>query len=860
MQSERKQKSADPKPQPHILKDEDGHYSIPNEDDGAKLEEYAEQDTTDDARLRRRRWRKEDRRVGGLKRSNLSNKSGGYQSFERTQLEKVSLTQPAVRPDGAIRHHGEDQSRKYDLIFDDTIDFVTARKALTHRDLLPNDDEEEQVTESESNHRKEPTSSRETVDSKAAGSIRKLRQSLPVFAHREQILNTIEQNTVTVLVGETGSGKTTQIPQYLYEAGYCKGGGMIGVTQPRRVAAMSVAKRVSEEMDVALGQEVGYSIRFEDMTSKKTRLKYMTDGMLLREMINDGNLERYSVIVIDEAHERTLHTDILFGLLRDLCRARADTGVPLKLIIASATLDAQRFAEFFNNAPIVTVPGRMYPVDIFYTKQPEPDYVEAAIVAVLQIHLTQPMPGDILVFLTGQDEIEGVMDGLETRMAAILPKDDEGKLPPLCTLPIYASLPPEQQARIFRPPEPKTARKCILATNIAETSLTIDGIVFVVDTGLAKQSNYNARSGMDSLLVEPISQASANQRAGRAGRVQAGKCFRLYTQQSFEADLLKATVPEIQRTNLRNVVLMLKMLGVDDLLNFGFMDPPPAETLIRALEELYALGALASNGQLTHLGTRMAALPFDPQLSRSIFAAEEYGCLDEMLTVAAMLSVSSGSGGSGPFYRPRGRKLEADQAHRQLHDPRGDHLTLFNAYHEWEGSGYSSNWCYAHFIHHRIMKRARDVRDQLEDLCERHGMAMSSVKLDDEDPRGKTRLEDYTVPIRKALVAGYFYHTARIGSGGGYEALRALQSPSSGGSSGSGQVTVYIHPSSSLASKPPRMVIYHELVLTKKEYMRQIVAIEPAWLQELVPHFYSVDEVSEMTKHKKKMPKAMHRC
>lgn len=389
-------------------------------------------------------------------------------------------------------------------------------------------------------------------------------------------------------------------------------GKKIGCTQPRRVAAMSVAARVAQEMNVKLGNEVGYAIRFEDCTSERTIIKYMTDGTLHREFLSEPDLQSYSVMIIDEAHERTLHTDILFGLVKDIARFRPD----LKLLISSATLDAQKFSEFFDDAPIFRIPGRRFPVDIYYTKAPEADYVDACVISVLQIHATQPL-GDILVFLTGQEEIETCMELLTDRTRRLGSKVKE-----LIILPVYANLPSDMQAKIFEP-TPPGARKVILATNIAETSVTIDNIIYVIDPGFAKQNHFNSRTGMESLIVVPISKASANQRAGRAGRVAAGKCFRLYTAWSYKHELEDNTIPEIQRINLGNAVLMLKALGINDLVHFDYLDPPPHETLILALEQLYALGALNHHGELTKLGRRMAEFPVDPMMAKILLASEK---------------------------------------------------------------------------------------------------------------------------------------------------------------------------------------------------------------------------------------------
>ncbi|XP_067386232.1 pre-mRNA-splicing factor ATP-dependent RNA helicase DHX16 isoform X1 [Emydura macquarii macquarii] len=641
-------------------------------------------------------------------------------------------------------------------------------------------------------------------------SMQEVRRSLPIYPYRQELLAAIAEHQILIIEGETGSGKTTQIPQYLYEEGYTEKGMKIGCTQPRRVAAMSVAARVSQEMGVKLGNEVGYSIRFEDCTSERTRLTYMTDGMLLRELLTEPDLASYSVIIIDEAHERTLHTDILFGLIKDIARFRPG----LKALIASATLDTERFSAFFDDAPIFRIPGRRFPVDIFYTKAPEADYLEACVVSVLQIHVTQP-PGDILVFLTGQEEIEACCEMLQERCRRL-----GSKIPELLVLPIYANLPSDIQAKIFEP-TPPGARKVVVATNIAETSLTIDGIIYVIDPGFCKQKSYNARTGMESLIVTPCSRASANQRAGRAGRVAAGKCFRLYTAWAYKNEMEETTVPEIQRTNLGNVVLLLKSLGINDLIHFDFMDPPPHETLVLALEQLYALGALNHLGELTKLGRKMAELPVDPMLSKMILASEQYKCSEQILSIAAMLSVNNSI-----FYRPKDKVVHADNARMNFFLPGGDHLVLLNIYNQWVESGFSMQWCYENFIQFRSMRRARDVREQLEGLMER-------IEVDITSSEG-----DY-VPIRKAITSGFFYHTARL-TRTGYKTVKHQQ-------------MVFIHPNSCLFEEQPRWIIYHELVFTTKEFMRQVVEIDSTWLLEVAPHYYKSKELEDAAA--KKLPK-----
>jgi ATP-dependent RNA helicase DHX8/PRP22 len=533
-------------------------------------------------------------------------------------------------------------------------------------------------------------------------SIQEQRQSLPIYRLKKELIQAVHDNQVLVVIGETGSGKTTQVTQYLAEAGYTTN-GMIGCTQPRRVAAMSVAKRVAEEFGCRLGEEVGYAIRFEDCTSPETVIKYMTDGMLLREILVDENLSKYSVVMLDEAHERTMSTDVLFGLLKQLIRRRKD----LRLIVTSATLDAEKFSGYFFNCNIFTIPGRTFPVEMMYTKQPETDYLDAALITVLQIHLTEP-EGDVLVFLTGQEEIDHACQCLYERMKGL------GKnVPELIILPVYSALPSEMQSRIFDP-APPGKRKVVVATNIAEASLTIDGIFYVVDPGFAKINVYNPKQGLDSLVITPISQASAKQRAGRAGRTGPGKCYRLYTESAYRNEMSPTTIPEIQRINLGLTTLTMKAMGINDLLSFDFMDPPSPQALISAMEQLYSLGALDEEGLLTKLGRKMAEFPLEPPLSKMLLASVDLGCSDEILTIIAMITTGN------IFYRPREKQAQADQKRAKFFQPEGDHLTLLAVYEAWKAKNFSGPWCFENFIQSRSVRRAQDVRKQLLTIMDRY--------------------------------------------------------------------------------------------------------------------------------------------
>ncbi|XP_057474549.1 probable pre-mRNA-splicing factor ATP-dependent RNA helicase DEAH2 isoform X1 [Actinidia eriantha] len=638
------------------------------------------------------------------------------------------------------------------------------------------------------------------------------RKTLPVWHQKEDFLQILKANQTLILVGETGSGKTTQIPQFVLEAIDLEIPDkqrkfMIGCTQPRRVAAMSVSRRVAEEMDVNIGEEVGYSIRFEDCSSAKTVLKYLTDGMLLREAMTDPLLERYKVIILDEAHERTLATDVLFGLLKEVLKNRLD----LKLVVMSATLEAEKFQGYFSDAPLMKVPGRLHPVEIFYTQEPEKDYLETAIRTVLQIHMYEAR-GDILVFLTGEEEIEDACKKISKEV--VNQGDNCG---PVKVVPLYSTLPPAMQQKIFEPaPPPLTeggqpGRKIVVSTNIAETSLTIDGIVYVIDPGFAKQKVYNPRIRVESLLVSPISKASAHQRSGRAGRTQPGKCFRLYTEKSFNNDLQPQTYPELLRSNLANTVLTLKKLGIDDLVHFDFMDPPAPETLMRALEVLNYLGALDDEGNLTKLGQIMSEFPLDPQMGKMLVVSPEFNCSNEILSISAMLSVPN------CFLRPREAQKAADEAKAKFAHIDGDHLTLLNVYHAYKQNNEDPSWCYENFINHRAMKSADNVRQQLVRIMVRFNLKLCSTEFNSRD---------YYTNIRKAMLAGYFMQVAHLERTGHYLTVKDKQ-------------VVHLHPSNCLGHKPD-WVIYNEFVLTTRNFIRTVTDVSGEWLVDIAPHYFDL--------------------
>ncbi|KAM0858309.1 hypothetical protein ACQ4PT_047911 [Festuca glaucescens] len=675
--------------------------------------------------------------------------------------------------------------------------------------------------------------------------IRQQRKSLPIASVEKKLVEEVRKNGTLIIVGETGSGKTTQLPQFLYDTGFCQDGKVIGTTQPRRVAAVTVATRVAEECNDQLGKKVGYSIRFDDSTSSATRIKYMTDGLLLREALLDPLLSKYSVIVVDEAHERTVHTGVLLGLLKkvqhsrfiyankdgktlpdkqdhsqsvDLKACQGMKFAPLKLIIMSASLDAKCFSDYFGGAKAVHIQGRQYPVDTLYTYQPESDYLDATLVTIFQIHLEEG-PGDILAFLTGQEEIESLERLIQDRVRQLPP--DSSKI---WITPIYSSLPSEQQMNAFKP-APAGTCKIVLATNIAETSVTIPGIKYVIDPGMVKACAYNPVTGMESLIIIPVSKAQALQRSGHAGREGPGKCFRLFQECEFDK-LAECTVPEIKRCNLSNVVLQLKALGIDDIIGFDFMEKPSRTSILKSLEQLILLGALTDDYKLSDpVGKQMARLPLDPMYSKALIVSSEFKCLEEMLIVVSMLSVES------IFFIPREKLEEARAARKSFESSEGDHITLVNVYRaaaECLEKSKNANakektmekalnrWCWENFINYRSLRHARDVHSQIQGHVQQMGLNLSSCG-------------DDMVQFRRCLTAAFFLNAAIRQPDGSFRVL------------GTGQ-SVQMHPSSVLFRTKPDCVIFNELVRTTQNYVKNLTRIDPLWLAELAPQYYATED------------------
>ncbi|WPG99124.1 Hypothetical protein R9X50_00193500 [Acrodontium crateriforme] len=657
---------------------------------------------------------------------------------------------------------------------------------------------------------------------------------LPIAQHRASLLYVIETCPVTIIVGQTGSGKTTQLPQYLEQAGWCRDGKLIAITQPRRVAATTVAKRVASELQCPLGQEVGYSIRFEDVTSAATKIKFLTDGLLLREALVDPLLSRYSVIMVDEAHERSLSSDVLLGILKKIQKKRPE----LRIIISSATLQADEFLHFFENdnaideaekahneevntqtGQIVKIEGRAFPVDIHYTTNPCENYLERAVQTIFDIHSSEP-EGDVLLFLTGREEIETVIEMIADRIPSLANTADR-----ILPLPLYAGLTTEQQMYVFES-APGHTRKIICATNIAEASVTIDGIVYVIDCGFVKLKAYNPSTGIDTLTATPVSKASATQRAGRAGRTKPGKCYRLYTEASYSR-LAETTVPEIQRSNLAPTILQLKALGIDNIARFAFLTPPPAELVTRALELLYSLGALDEYAKLTKpLGIRMAELALEPMLAKCLLSATSFGCLSEMLTIAAMTSLQ------GNVWFTHDSKKKEENARWKFAVDQGDHLTLLNVYQAFITKGKKdAHWCRDHFLNFKSMTRAVSIRNQLRRYLERFGIDVSeSLNTNNDVLRvgGEQATRPVEENIRRCLTSGYFAHAARMAPDGTFRTV-------------DGKTTLHAHPSSLMFNRKADWVVFTEVMETgDKIYIRDVSKIEKSWLVEYAPEYYRV--------------------
>ncbi|EAY19369.1 helicase, putative [Trichomonas vaginalis G3] len=623
------------------------------------------------------------------------------------------------------------------------------------------------------------------------------RKKLPVYEYKDQILKIVRESNVCIIEGNTGSGKTTQIPQFILESGILNPKQSMICSQPRRVAAINVATRVSAELDCKLGGIVGYNVRFDKCISDQTKLIYMTDGLLLREFLLDPYLRNYGVIIIDEAHERTINTDIILGLLHQALSHRKD----LKLIVMSATLEATKFTKFFTInekiPPHLSIPGRLHPVTIEYETVKVDNYVEKAIEKAIFIHEKEGS-GDILIFLTGEDEIEHCCSVLRSKLKPELATG--ARISEIKVFPLYSSLPLIEQTKVFVPPS-ESVRKVIVATNIAETSLTIDGIVFVIDSGLVKQTMYVPKRRMSSLQVTNVSRASSIQRSGRAGRTRPGKCFRLYTEKDFNEVLPDQTEPEISRSNLSSVLLLMLAVGIKDIPGFPFIDMPHRHLIRAAIEELHFLGAVDSNCQLTDIGRLMSQFPLEPGLSRALIQAKDFGCNKE---VAALVSLLSEQG--QVFLRPKKDLERALQMQMQFKNQTSDHITLLTAFEAFTIFK-SEKFCNENFLNFRTLESALKSQGQLIEMMQKMNIPVVSASRINPN-RNKL--------ILQSLLTGLFTNVAFYDKSG-YLFSECLEAAP-------------IHRASCLWGKTPKWVLFSEYVFTDKGYIRTVSEIDESWI------------------------------
>lgn len=621
-------------------------------------------------------------------------------------------------------------------------------------------------------------------------------EDLPIQKYRKShsdahILYLLEKYHCLIVVGEAGCGKSTQIPLFLYNAGWNFADKVICVTLPKRLACITLAQRVCVTLPK---DEVAYKIRFEDHTTPRTRIKYITDGALNREIMSDPLLSQYSVIMIDDAHDRSLQTDILLGLIKKIMRKRKD----LRVIVSSATMDCEAYARFFTQpgraAKIMAIEGKCYPVDVYYLEQPCENYVLKSVALAAHLHRTQPL-GDILVFLPGVEEIQ-------LFLATIREENLQGAE----MFPLYSTMPLAEQQRVFR--LQPGSRHIIASTNIAETSITLEGVVFVIDCCYSRCKVYDR--GTECLVTTPVSKAQAAQRTGRAGRVRPGKCYRLCTEEAFEG-LYSQTQPEITRSDLSSVVLFLKGIGIDNIPEFDFLTSPKPSALIEALEKLYCLGALDDTAQLTKaIGYKLAELPIDVHLAVALLnsCTDQFRCSEEMMGIVAACSVQSlFHGGSPEIIVGTKRRLGAKE---------GDHISLLNilnGYRRLSNFQDRKKYCVDHRLNMRALQRAVSTRDQLRKLLQRFDLPLVSCECDVE-------------PVLRCLATGLFCNAAQREPGGTYRTSRGSQS-------------YHLHPSSVLTLLKPPWLVFSQVLRQDQAYIKDASEIDADWLAELVPDYFS---------------------
>ncbi|CVK82879.1 related to ATP-dependent RNA helicase [Fusarium mangiferae] len=672
----------------------------------------------------------------------------------------------------------------------------------------------------------------------------KTRKELPIWQYREDIQKALRKSgsDVLVLVGETGSGKSTQVPQFLYQETWCRRqkikiagsgdeisvGGMVAITQPRRVAATTLAHRVSQEAGTPLGKGrrdglVGYSVRFDHQVPKGSRIKFLTEGMLLQELLRDPNLSSYSAIVVDEIHERSLDVDLLVGFLKQILASDLSSrgGIPLKVVIMSATADVEGIQEFFKDVrrknegestlQVLKIKGRQYPVTIHHEPRPVPDIQDALLKTIYKIHLQEQLPGDILAFLTGQEEIEAAQKLIEEYAETLA-----SNVPKIKVFPLYGQLSMDAQREAFLPVKTHFTRKIVLATNIAETSVTVPGVRYVVDCGKAKVKQYRARLGMESLLAKPISKSSAVQRTGRAGREGPGKCFRLYPESAFKT-LQDSDLPEILRNDVLGAVLTMKARGIQDVLAFPLMDPPETEAIEKALIHLHFLGALNDDGTITRTGETMARFPISAPLGAVLLAAAdpEFDCVVEAIDIISCIT-----SGEDIFLSIQSEQAqeEVENFRKELQRREGDIITYLTTIQQYTAENADRvNWCKQRKINMRNMKQALNIRRQLRGMCLKEKLLDEAPPADPQPfvPISPERAEQ----VLKCFLRGFALKTAMLAPDGSFVTIQ-------------GKHVVAIHPASVLHGQKKEAIMFLEHVYTNKNYAKKVSAIQATWIVE----------------------------
>ncbi|KEY64955.1 hypothetical protein S7711_08196 [Stachybotrys chartarum IBT 7711] len=672
----------------------------------------------------------------------------------------------------------------------------------------------------------------------------KTRKELPIWQYRSEIQAEVRKSgtDVLVIVGETGSGKSTQVPQFLFQESWCRRqkvtlpgskdeifvGGTIAITQPRRVAATTLAHRVSQECGTPLGRGrndglVGYSVRFDHQVPRGAKIKFLTEGMLLQELLRDPHLRHYSAIIVDEVHERSLDVDLLVGFLKQILAGdkAGRGGIPLKVIIMSATADVDTLRAFFNgtseaskdagSVQVLRIKGRQFPVEVTHEPRPVGDVQDALLQRIYKIHTQEPLPGDILAFLTGQEEIESAQRLIEEYAESLA-----SNVPKVKVVPLYGQLSIDAQREAFVPVSTPFTRKIVLATNIAETSVTVPGVRYVVDCGKAKVKQYRARLGMESLLPKPISKSSAIQRTGRAGREAPGKCFRLYTKESFEK-LQKSDLPEILRNDVLGAVLTMKARGIQDVLAFPLMDPPETEAIEKALIHLHFLKALNDDGSITTTGEKMARFPVSAPLGAVLIAAArlEYDCVTEVVDIISCITA-----GDDIFLQVQSEEAqeEIEVVRKELQRREGDLLTYLTTIQQYTAENADrTSWCKKRKINMRNMKQALNIRRQLRGMCLKENL-LSEPPPPDPQPFTPITPERAEL-ILKCFLQGFATKTAMLAPDGSFVTVH-------------GKHVVAIHPASVLHGQKKEAIMFLEHVYTNKNYAKKVSAIQAVWIAE----------------------------